>query len=214
MATMPSFVLTSAVAALGCAAALSGCAPGLVVGRGAGARVMRMAEASGGELVDGVRRSKEPTPGSELPSAGRARRAGIPEPDPRLTPGAVVSDATTREVCQVGYARRERDVTIAMKRAVLRAYGMRYVPGRLVIDHLVPLELGGANVARDRRSGRIVVTANLWPQPTTGAGAAAIKDRLENYLHRQVCAGRVGLRDAQLAIARDWYEAWLRAGRP
>ena len=155
-----------------------------------------------------------PPPGIEVPAGSRVAHPGVAEPDPRLTPGAVFSNATVAEICRSGYARGERDVSIWMKRQVYRAYRVRYVPGRFTIDHLVPLELGGANVGRDPRSGRVVVTANLWPQPNFGQATAEVKDRLENYLHDQVCAGRIALREAQLEVAHDWYGAWLRAGRP
>src|ERR1019366_5961663 len=45
-------------------------------------------------------------------------------------------------------------------------------------DHLVPLELGGDNVI-----------ANLWPEPAEPHPGFHEKDRVENYLHRQVCSG-------------------------
>ncbi len=150
-------------------------------------------------------------PGVELPAGPAVARPGVAEPDPRLTPGAVFAAATVAEVCRPGYAGRHRDVPVALKRQIVRAYGAAYVPGRFEIDHLVPLEIGGANVGRDPRTGRVAATANLWPQPRR---SAAIKDRLENRLHHEVCAGRVGLRKAQLEIARDWYGAWLAEGRP
>jgi len=35
------------------------------------------------------------------------------------------------------------------------------------------------------------------------------KDVLENWLHKQVCAGKIPLVDAQAMISRDWYEAYL-----
>lgn len=155
-----------------------------------------------------------PPPGVELPAGPRVDRPGVAEPDSRLTPGAVFPNATVAEICRSGYAGRERDVSISMKIHVYRAYRVRYVPGRFTVDHLVPLELGGANVGRDPRSGRVVVTANLWPQPNFGKATATVKDRLENYLHDELCAGRIGLREAQLRIAHDWYGAWLGAGRP
>ncbi len=139
---------------------------------------------------------------------------GVAEPDPRLTPGAVLANATVAKICRPGYARRERDVSIWMKVRVYRAYRVRYVPGRFTVDHLVPLELAGANEGRDPKSGRVVVTANLWPQPNFGRATAAVKDRLENFLHGEVCARRIGLRQAQLEIAHDWYGTWLGAGRP
>lgn len=183
-------LLASAVAAGGCGSAFaSGDAP----------------RASSGDA---------PPPGVELPAGPRVDHPSVAEPDPRLTPGAVFASATVAEICRPGYARRERDVSVSMKIHVYRAYRVRYVPGRFTVDHLVPLELGGANVGRDPRTGNVVVTANLWPQPNFGHATAAVKDRLENYLHDRVCAGRIGLRAAQLEIAHDWYGAWVAAGRP
>ena len=149
--------------------------------------------------------------GVELAAGPAVARSGVAEPDPRLTPGAVFAGATVAAVCRPGYARRHRDVSVALERQVFRAYGVTYRPGRYEVDHLVPLEVGGANVGRDPRTGRVVATANLWPQPSR---SAAVKDRLENRLHEEVCAGRIGLGTAQREIARDWYGAWLAEGRP
>ena len=61
------------------------------------------------------------------------------------------------------------------------------------LDHLVSLELGGANDA-----------ANLWPEypPTPNP-----KDKVENALHAAVCDGRVRLTAAQNAIAANWQTA-------
>ena len=100
-------------------------------------------------------------PGVELPAGPAVARPGVAEPDPRLTPGAVFAAATVAEVCRPGYAGRHRDVPVALKRQIVRAYGAAYVPGRFEIDHLVPLEIGGANVGRDPRTGRAAATANL-----------------------------------------------------
>jgi hypothetical protein len=161
------------------------------------------------QSMDSGRRS--PPPGVELSHAAPASHPGVPEPDPRLTPGAVLPNVTVAQICRRGFAHAERSVSVSMKRQVFRAYRTRYVPGRYEVDHLVPLELGGANVARDRRTSRVVVTANLWPQPR---GSAAVKDRLENRLHDEVCGGRESLRAAQRAIARDWYATWILEGRP
>jgi len=70
-------------------------------------------------------------------------------------------------------------------------------------DHLIPLELGG-----HPRSER-----NLWPQPRGSplfGHQAEKKDVLENALRKRVCAGAVGLREAQRAIAEDWPAAYRR----
>ncbi len=71
-------------------------------------------------------------------------------------------------------------------------------------DHLVSLELGG-NPTDPK---------NLWPEPyhTTLNGSelgAKQKDTVENYLHKQVCAGAVSLLKAQQAISTDWYAIYL-----
>lgn len=120
-------------------------------------------------------------------------------PDPRLTPGTV-GPASAQDVCRPGYAGRVRAVSELEKRQVFAAYGVVPERGeRFEIDHLVPLELGGAN---DRR--------NLWPQPWAGPWTAGQKDRLENALHRDVCAGQEPLAQAQAEIRQDWIGAYQR----
>jgi hypothetical protein len=36
------------------------------------------------------------------------------------------------------------------------------------------------------------------------------KDRVENFLHREVCSGAMPLEDAQKAIASDWYKIYIQ----
>ena len=124
-------------------------------------------------------------------------------PDHARTPGAIAT-TDTAVVCKEGYAHGARHVPYRVRDSVYAAYGIPrghrssdggYVGPRrgYVIDHLVPLELGGANDAR-----------NLWPQPRTEARR---KDRVEDALHDAVCAGRMRLVDAQARIERDWQHA-------
>jgi len=40
------------------------------------------------------------------------------------------------------------------------------------------------------------------------------KDQVENYLHDQVCTGRMNLFDAQRAIATDWLQVYERLRQP
>jgi hypothetical protein len=90
-----------------------------------------------------------------------------------------------------------------MRKQVFTNYGIPYSQHRSYeLDHLVPRELGGADDV-----------ANLWPQKWTGPYNARQKDRLENALHRAVCAGELSLHDAQESIRRDWlssYRLWVR----
>jgi hypothetical protein len=117
-------------------------------------------------------------------------------PDAGCTPGSIRT-SDSRAVCVPGSSRRARNVSPALKRAVYRSYGIRrHRRGAYEVDHLVPLELGGANDI-----------ANLWPQPASPAPGYHEKDGLENALHELVCGGRVSLDWAQRAIARDWVSA-------
>jgi len=121
-------------------------------------------------------------------------------PDPRCTPGAVdpnVNQANLRStICQPGYTKTVRpsaSVTDRFKYEVAYpAYGEPHST-QTELDHLVSLELGGANDA-----------ANLWPEypPTPNP-----KDKVENALHAAVCDGRVKLTAAQNAIASNWQTA-------
>ena len=67
------------------------------------------------------------------------------------------------------------------------------------VDHLISRELGGQDEVE-----------NLWPQPYTQHPGAHEKDWLENELHKEVCAGKITLPDAQTEIKNDWYVAYLK----
>lgn len=68
------------------------------------------------------------------------------------------------------------------------------------IDHLVPLELGGA----------VNAASNLWPEP---AATPNPKDELARRLNELVCDGELSLAAAQQAIASDWVAAYGRYER-
>jgi hypothetical protein len=118
-------------------------------------------------------------------------------PDPRLTPGGG-EPVPVATLCTPGYASRRRHVTATMKRAVYIRYGLVPVTPH-VVDHLIPLELGGTNDA-----------ANLWPQPVLGPYGSRAKDRLEGVLRAEVCAGRMTVEAAQDAFRGDWTRAYRR----
>ncbi|WP_218063047.1 hypothetical protein [Arthrobacter sp. SDTb3-6] len=131
-------------------------------------------------------------------------RAGAYLPDARCTPGAFDPAVTQRNIrttiCRTGYTSKVRPGSAVMARfktASLSQYGIK--SGRtLEYDHLVSLELGGANSV-----------SNLWVEPNR-AGAASTynpKDTVENALHRAVCSRQVGLAAAQHAIAANWTTA-------
>jgi len=119
-------------------------------------------------------------------------------PNPRLTPGAVLTTSRAR-VCRSGYASRVRDVPESEKTAVYARYGVPWVPYKHEVDHLVSLELGGSNAI-----------TNLWPEPYAGRWGARTKDVLENTLHDLVCSGAITLRYAQHIEATEWIRAYRR----
>jgi hypothetical protein len=60
----------------------------------------------------------------------------------------------------------------------------------MTVDHIVPLELGGANDLD-----------NLQVQPLE---ESLEKDRLENDVHHRFCAGELTLEQAQSMFHREW----------
>jgi len=141
--------------------------------------------------------------GQALPAHGEASHAGVAMPDPRRTPGAIFPGASRAEICRPGYARSVRHVSLATKRSTYARDHVAYRGGADVVDHLIPLSLGGSNDPE-----------NLWIQPTTTAGNAHDKDGLEYALWKATCQQRRELHAAQEAIASDWYGTWTAMGRP
>jgi hypothetical protein len=122
-------------------------------------------------------------------------------PNPQLTPG-VVRTSNAAEICAKSFRTGPyRHTTSATKKQVCVEYGLTDCPheGKMEIDHLIPLELGGLDDIK-----------NLWPQPALPRPGFHEKDRLEGYLRKQVCAGKMSLSDAQHDISRDWWGAYIK----
>jgi hypothetical protein len=147
-----------------------------------------------GEPDAGVRADVDA--GVEGGSDGHTGPASI-YPNPALTPGDVLA-VTNVDVCAPGYASGVRDVSAKEKAMVFQRYGLADVAGMYEVDHFISLELGGSNAVE-----------NLWPEPYAPPPGAKEKDRVENFLHAQVCSGKMTLRDAQEAIRTDWYRIFL-----
>ena len=132
-----------------------------------------------------------------------------PLPDPRCTPGRTWSRVTQADIrstiCKPGWTstiRPPESYTEKLKIKEIMQYG--YQDQRLgdyEEDHLIPLELGGAPKA----------IRNLWPEYDNGH-IPNKKDAVENALNHAVCSGKVKLRPAQRAIAKDWKTAEKKLG--
>ncbi len=131
-------------------------------------------------------------------------------PDPARTPGATNPDITQQNIretiCNPRWStksvRPDENYTHRLKVEQIAEYG--YSDSRLrdyEEDHFIPLELGG-NPTDPK---------NLWPEPfetSVPDGGAHTKDRVENYLHAEVCSGSLTLEQAQREIAEDWYRVY------
>ncbi len=119
-------------------------------------------------------------------------------PDSACTPGDIFPDATVNEICTPGYSSSVRNVPQSEKNAVYAEYGIAsHTTGEYEVDHLVSLELGGSNDI-----------TNLWPEPASPKPGFHEKDKVENYLHDQVCSGNISLQDAQQQIATNWFAVY------
>ncbi len=143
-----------------------------------------------------------PAAGCSIHNAGNGQLL----PDPLCTPGAAATRVTQANIattiCVAGYTATVRppsSITTPLKQRTATAYGIAYDPTVQEYDHLIPLELGGANDVR-----------NLWTEPPTSPtqkSTTNIKDGVESKLKTAVCAGRIGLIAAQVRIATDWTTA-------
>lgn len=157
------------------------------------------------------------------------------------TPGALNPDVTQsnvhKTICVTGWTSTVRPppaLTSALKRKQMKQMGftvhnpLPLLHGKVDVskcipwsdnpscyeeDHNISLELGG-DPGFILRAGKWFPTStkNLSPQPYVGEWGAKTKDRLENFLHKEVCSGRMTLADAQWAISRDWVSAFKKAG--
>ncbi len=146
--------------------------------------------------------SGEPHWGVQTKTSGCMAHGGLP--DSACTPGALIASATKDVICQSGYASSVRNVPESEKNQVYAEYGIAsHFPGQYEVDHLVSLELGGSNDI-----------ANLWPEAASPKPGFHEKDKVENYLHDQVCSGAISLHQAQVEIATNWLAVYNQMPRP
>lgn len=112
---------------------------------------------------------------------------------------SVVTSATLNStVCVANYSasvRPPEEWTRRLKHHLIDLYKLPGTTADYELDHRVEIAVGG--------SPRNI--HNLWMQPI---GEARMKDRLENFEHRQLCAGRISLQDAQAVFLGDFWKTY------
>ncbi len=129
------------------------------------------------------------------PTAHCKSKNGLP--DSTCTPGkAWTTDTDT--ICHGGSTSLIRppvDYTDKLKVAQITEYDYGDVdPSDYEEDHLISLELGGNPDD----------PANLWPEAHAGKNGSKQKDKVENWLHKQICSGAMTPKDAQEGISTNW----------
>lgn len=117
----------------------------------------------------------------------RAQEALLP--DPKLTPGRVAQSEKDR-----------RGVTVEMEQKVFARYRLPWSSRpAFKIDHLIPLELGGADTID-----------NLWPQSLRAKPYGwERKELLTEVLLQRIAKRQITLEQAQEQIRRDWIDAFI-----
>jgi hypothetical protein len=152
-----------------------------------------------------VAQPQQPVPGGALKWGVQTKTSGCQYtgdgklPDPACTPGDLMNPLVTKEqVCTSGYSSGVRSVTDSTKNKVYAEYGITsHASGAYEVDHFVSLELGGSNDI-----------SNLFPELASPKPGFHEKDKVENYLHDQVCSGAMTLQTAQIAIATNWLDVY------
>ena len=126
-------------------------------------------------------------------------------PDPILTPG-VTRNIDVNTLCTT-HTKAVRLTTPAMKALVYKEYGItpRHAPectgpshSCYEIDHKYALEDAGADDVK-----------NLWPQLYDGKWNAHQKDKLENLVHKKICAGALTIAEGQKLLDNWTYSYTL-----
>ena len=131
------------------------------------------------------------------------KKNDFPWPDPKCTPGAFNPSVTVETLTSKKFVTdciRNKATSEKEKGKTYETYDVahpsRADAGTCELDHLVPLELGGADTLD-----------NIWPQCGTAESGDVYfrtKDKVETCIAKKVKAGDMDLDNARKKIAADW----------
>lgn len=110
-------------------------------------------------------------------------------PNPKLTPG------------RIAHSDKDRGgVTVEMEQKLFARYRLPWASRpAFKVDHLIPLELGGADTID-----------NLWPQSLRARPYGPDrKELLTEVLMQRIAKRQITLEEAQEQIRRDWIDAFI-----
>jgi hypothetical protein len=124
-------------------------------------------------------------------------------PSSMLTPGDA-RKVTREQICAPDYAASLKPTKDSVIEEAFSRYGLRDgKSSSAVLDHLIPVALGGTDSVE-----------NLWPEPAKGDWNASQKDALEQKLLGLVCDGSMTVKQAQAAIKKNWTLAYAQYVAP
>lgn len=124
-----------------------------------------------------------------LAASSAQAQAKVTKPISGLTPGVVLTTDTSK-LCRSGYTKTVRHpITRAEHIRIYKLYGLAPSAPGYVIDHFLPLELGGADVLN-----------NKWPEEKV---ESVRKDKAENRTHSLVCNKLMTIRAAQAIFLKS-----------
>lgn len=106
-------------------------------------------------------------------------------------------------VCVPNYSKSIRpksSYTNKLKLKQMQQFNLSGLPSDYEEDHFISLSLGGHPTSEN----------NLWPQYELGNSGALKKDKLETFLHSQLCKNKISLKQAQLEVGKDWYKYYKK----
>jgi ABC-type transport system substrate-binding protein len=180
----------SRLAAIALALAIGGCG---------GARTQAPASAQP-PVVPGEQTQGPDLSGVQLPNFVMPLiKGGVSLPNPKLTPGAVTT-TSTNIVCNMPPHSTVPGLSSSVQTDAYTEYGdtSQSAQRKHILDWLVPYNLGGTDVL-----------ANIWPAAIRGIGFYEKIDT-DTILRQMVCRRELTLTQAQQALEKNWYSAWLR----
>ena len=133
-------------------------------------------------------------------AAMAADRAMPPASVPGVIDPTVTQENLAQTVCKPNYSASVRppdSYTDKIKINLMTALKLPGKKGDFELDHR--LEIAGSGAPRDPH--------NLWMQPMA---EARLKDRLESFEHRNLCQGKITLKQVQAIFLGDFWKEYDR----